>query len=76
MTQLHSFYFIYAIIRRKEGMNTARIKRDPKQVALTQAIIDAYNPKSVEDMNDTLKDLFESMLQDEMNHHLGYELNG
>ncbi len=57
-------------------MNTARIKRDPKQVALTQAIIDAYNPKSVEDMNDTLKDLFESMLQDEMNHHLGYELNG
>ncbi len=57
----------------------ARIKRDPKKVALAQAIIDAYNPESVEDMNDALKDLFgplfESMLQGEMNHHLGYESN-
>lgn len=60
-------------------MNMARIKRDPKKVALAQAIIDAYNPESVEDMNDALKDLFgplfESMLQGEMNHHLGYESN-
>lgn len=44
----------------------ARIKRDPKKVALAQAIIDAYNPETVEDMNDALKDLFgplfESML--------------
>lgn len=56
-----------------------RIKRDPKKVALAQAIIDAYNPESVEDMNDALKDLFgplfESMLQGEMNNHLGYESN-
>lgn len=47
-------------------MNMARIKRDPKKVALAQAIIDAYNPETVEDMNDALKDLFgplfESML--------------
>ena len=47
-------------------MNIARIKRDPKKVALAQAIIDAYNPETVEDMNDALKDLFgplfESML--------------
>lgn len=60
-------------------MNMARIKRDPKKVALAQAIIDAYNPESVEDMNEALKDLFgplfESMLQGEMNHHLGYESN-
>lgn len=35
-----------------------RNKRDPKKVALAQAIIDAYNPNSVEDMNDALKDLF------------------
>jgi len=60
-------------------MNMARIKRDPKKVALAQAIIEAYNPESVEDMNDALKDLFgplfESMLQGEMNHHLGYESN-
>lgn len=57
----------------------ARIKRDPKKVALTQAILEAYNPESVEDMNDALKDLFgpllESMLQGEMNNHLGYESN-
>lgn len=60
-------------------MNMARIKRDPKKVALAQAIIDAYNPESVEDMNDALKDLFgplfESMLQGEMNNHLGYSSN-
>lgn len=60
-------------------MNIARIKRDPKKVALAQAIIDAYNPETVEDMNDALKDLFgslfESMLQGEMNNHLGYDSN-
>ena len=48
----------------------ARIKRDPKKFALAQAILEAYNPESVEDMNDTLKDLFgplfESMLQGEI----------
>ena len=48
----------------------ARVKRDPKKVALAQAILEAYNPESVEDMNDTLKDLFgplfESMLQGEI----------
>ena len=48
----------------------ARIKRDPKKVARAQAILEAYNPESVEDMNDTLKDLFgplfESMLQGEI----------
>ena len=51
-------------------MNMARIKRDPKKVALAQAILEAYNPESVEDTNDTLKDLFgplfESMLQGEI----------
>lgn len=60
-------------------MDMARIKRDPKKVALAQAIIEAYNPESVEDMNDALKDLFgplfESMLQGEMNNHLGYDSN-
>ena len=51
-------------------MNMARIKRDPKKVALAQAILESYNPESVEVMNDTLKDLFgplfESMLQGEI----------
>ena len=60
-------------------MEMARIKRDPKSVALAQAIIDAYNPTSVEDMNDALKDIFgpmfEAMLKGEMDNHLGYDSN-
>lgn len=28
-----------------------RIKRDPKKVALAQAVLEAYNPESIEDMN-------------------------
>ena len=57
----------------------ARQKRDPKTVALAQAIVDAYNPKTVEDMNDALKDIFgpmfEAMLKGEMDNHLGYDSN-
>lgn len=57
----------------------ARQKRDPKAIALAKQIIDEYEPKTVADMNDALKDLFgpmfEAMLQGEMNHHLGYESN-
>lgn len=57
----------------------ARIKRDPKTVALAQAIIDQYDPQNSGDIDDALKDLFgpifESFLQGEMNNHLGYENN-
>lgn len=60
-------------------MVMARKKRDPKKVALAQAILDAYQPETAEDMNNALKDLFgpmfEAMLQGEMNHHLGYGSN-
>ena len=60
-------------------MEMPRIKRNPKKVALAQAILETYNPESVEDMNNALKDLFgplfESMLQGEMNNHLGYSSN-
>lgn len=60
-------------------MEMARIKRNPASVALAQKIIEEYNPQSVEDMNNALKDIFgpmfEAMLQGEMNHHLGYENN-
>jgi len=55
----------------------ARKKRDPKKVALVQAIMNQYQPESVEDMQDALKDIFgpmfEAMLQGEMNDHLGHE---
>ena len=57
----------------------AKIKRDPKAVALAQEILDHYNPESVEDMDEALKEifgpLFESMLQGELSNHLGYSSN-
>lgn len=56
-----------------------RKKRDPKKTALVQAILNEYQPESVEDMQDALKDIFgpmfEAMLQGEMQDHLGYEKN-
>ena len=46
---------------------------------LAKQIIEQYNPKSVSDMQNALKDIFgpmfEAMLQGEMNSHLGYESN-
>lgn len=52
-------------------------KRNPEAVKLAESIMKSYNPESVEDMQEALKDvfgpLFESMLQGEMNNHLGYE---
>ena len=60
-------------------MEMARKKREPKTVAIAQAILEQYKPQSAEDVNNALKDIFgpmfEAMLQDEMNHHLGYENN-
>lgn len=57
----------------------ARIKRDPKTVALAQEIVKQFSPQNVQDADDALKELFgpifESLLQGEMNHHLGYENN-
>ena len=54
-----------------------RKKRDKKSMELAQSIIDTYQPKNVEDMQNALKDIFgpmfEAMLQGELNHHLGYE---
>ncbi len=54
-------------------------KRDPKKNELAQKILDTYQPESVEDMQEALKDifgpLFETMLKGEMNHHLGYGSN-
>ena len=68
---------LYIDTREKEKMEMARKKRDPKKVALAQAILEAYQPQTAQEMNNALKDLFgplmESMLQGELNHHLGYE---
>lgn len=64
-------------------MNTLTMARKKKELTpnrqLAQAILDQYQPKSVEDMQDALKDIFgpmfEAMLQGEMNSHLGYSNN-
>ena len=64
-------------------MNTLSMARKKKDKTLNQqlaqAIIDQYQPQSVEDMQNALKDIFgpmfEAMLQGEMDSHLGYEAN-
>ena len=56
-----------------------RKKRNTKGVAITQMILDQYQPQSKEDMQDAIKDIFgpmlKAMLQGEMDSHLGYESN-
>ena len=64
-------------------MNTLNMANRKKEVTpnqkQAQAIPDQYQPKSVEDMQEALKDIFgpmfEAMLQGEMNSHLGYSNN-
>ena len=65
-------------------MNTAlmaprKTKRNKAGMAIAKAIIDEYQPETAEDMQAALKDIFgpmfESMLQAEMDSHLGYEAN-
>ena len=59
-------------------MNTRTMTRKKKELSpnrqLAQAIIDQYQPQSVEDMQDALKEIFgpmfEAMLQGEMNSQI------
>lgn len=57
----------------------ARRKRDPKAMAIAKAILEQYDCKNVDDMQDAIKDIFspmfEAMLQGEMDSHLGYGPN-
>lgn len=50
-----------------------------KESLIVNQILEEVNPKSVEDVQDAVKEvfsvLFEAMLQSEMNNHLGYENN-
>ncbi|NLY82750.1 MAG: IS256 family transposase [Clostridiales bacterium] len=54
-------------------------KKKRRENTIVKQILDEFNPKSVEDVQDALKEvfgpLFEAMLQGEMNNHLGYENN-
>ena len=56
-----------------------KIKRNPAAVEIANKILENYNPESVEDMQDALKEIFgpmfEGLLKGELNHHLGYESN-
>lgn len=56
-----------------------RNDRNTKGKAIAQAILDQYQPKTKEDMQDAIKDIFgpmfEAMLQGEMDGHLGYGAN-
>lgn len=57
----------------------SKSSRDQKSAELAKQIIENYQPETVEDMQNALKDIFgpmfEAMLKGEMNHHLGYESN-
>lgn len=64
-------------MKKIEDNEMARKNRKPNKIV--QQILDEYNPETVEDMQDALKDvfgpMFEAMLNGEMDHHLGYEKN-
>ncbi|MDQ0273844.1 transposase, partial [Cytobacillus purgationiresistens] len=57
----------------------SKTKRDPQSVELANLILEKYQPKTVDEMQKALNDIFgpmfESMLKGEMNHHLGYDSN-
>ena len=60
-------------------MAPKRNKRNEAGRAIAQAIVEQYQPKNVQEMQDAIKDIFgpmfEAMLQGEMDSHLGYEAN-
>lgn len=45
-------------LRKVEDIHMARIKRDPKTVALAQEIVKQFNPQNAEDADEALKELF------------------
>ncbi len=53
--------------------------KNGKKKELVNAILEAYQPETAEDVQNALKEIFgpmfEAMLQGEMNNHLGYENN-
>ena len=57
----------------------AKVKRNPAAEAIASRILSEYNPESVEDMQNALRDIFgpmfEGLLKGDLNHHLGYKSN-
>ena len=62
-----------------EVMKSMSKKQPTRGQTLAKAIIGEYKPKTVEDMQNALKDvfgpMFEAMLNGEMENHLGYDNN-
>ena len=60
-------------------MSRRKNNRNPQSEAIAKAIIENYQPKNVEEMQEAIKDIFgpifEAMLQGEMDNHLGYKSN-
>lgn len=60
-------------------MASRKKKKDTAGAAIARKIMEEYQPKNTEDMQDALKDIFgpmfEAMLQGEMDAHLGYASN-
>ncbi len=60
-------------------MTLAKIKRNPAAVEIANKILAEYNPESVGDVQEALKEIFgpifEGLLKDELDNHLGYESN-
>lgn len=60
-------------------MSGRRTDRNYRGEAIAKMILEKYQPKSAEEVQDALKDIFgpmfEAMLQGEMDMHLGYESN-
>ena len=56
-----------------------RKKRNEFSQAIAKSILENYQPKTVAEMQNALKDIFgpmfEAMLQGEMDSHLGYTAN-
>ena len=62
-----------------DALMTPRKKRNEFGMAIAKSILENYQPKTVAEMQDALKDIFgpmfEAMLQGEMDSHLGYTSN-
>ena len=63
----------------EELKQMAKKKEPTNGELMAKEIMAKYKPKTVEDMQNALKDIFgpmfEAMLNGEMDHHLGYEAN-
>ena len=60
-------------------MSKKKVIHSPESLAVADAILKAYDPKTAADAQDALKDafgpIFEALLKGELENHLGYSSN-